>query len=114
MLTWIIEKIDYYWGLFLKLDPATAIALFLVFGIAFEVIYSRSLYLYRDFKSVQAANANTLLYLISLWGMSEAISNNITYCIPIAIGSWIGVYVQVKIEKRRSERERQTSGEEAL
>ena len=110
MLEWIINKIDYYWGLFLQLDPAMAIALFLIFGILFEAIYSKSLYFYRDFKRVQAANANTILYLISLWGMNEAVTNNIMYAVPIALGSWLGCFIQVTIEKRNSEKDR-TSGE---
>ena len=112
MLEWIINKIDYYWGLFLQLDPAMAISLFLIYGVAFEFLYARSLYAFRDFKRWEASIITVVLFLLSLWGLSEAIKENITYAIPISFGTFVGTFVQVTLERRkhRSETGRKASG----
>ena len=62
------------------------------------------------FKRVQASNLSVVLFLLSLWGLSEALRNNIMYAIPIALGTWIGTFIQVTIEKRKSEREGNGNG----
>jgi uncharacterized protein YebE (UPF0316 family) len=110
IITYLQLKIDLWWGLVLQLDILTCILLFLGYGIIFEILYSRSIYAMRDYKATQAATLNTLLYCISLWGLNESLNENIAYAIPIALGSWIGIYIQVTIEKRR-ETKRRASGE---
>jgi hypothetical protein len=104
LLTWIQEKIELAWTLTLQLDVWTSIALFLIYGALFEYLYSMSLYAYRDLKRFSAATLNTTLFLLSLWGLSEALNNNIMYALPISIGSFLGTFVQVTIEKRKAER----------
>jgi len=104
ILTYFHQKIDLWWGLIMQLDPLTCILLFLGYGIIFEILYSKSLYAIKDYKATQAATLNTLLYCISLWGLNESLNENIAYAIFIACGSWIGIYVQVRLEKRKSEK----------
>ena len=114
IITYLHQKIDLWWGLIMQLDPLTCILLFLGYGILFEILYSKSIYAIKDYKATQAATLNTVLYCISLWGLNESLNENIAYAIVIALGSWIGVYVQVKIEKKRnSEKERRASSGEA-
>jgi glycopeptide antibiotics resistance protein len=112
----IIKEVEHWWALILQLDLWTSIALFLIYGVFFEYLYSKSLYAYRDFKRFSAAALNTSLFLLSLWGFSEALTNNIMYALPISIGSFLGTFVQVTIEKRKAESEtkRRASGETAL
>jgi hypothetical protein len=110
VLTLIQEKIELWWGLILQLDPWTSIALFLIYGVIFEALYARSLYAFRDFKAVQASILSSVLFLISLWGLGEALTENIMYTIPIILGTFVGTYAQVKIEKHKSETKNRASG----
>jgi hypothetical protein len=115
IITYLHGKIDLWWDLILQLDILTCVSLFLIYGIIFEIAYSKSIYAIRDYKAGSAATLNTLLFCISLWGLNESLNENIAYALPIATGSWLGVYIQVKIEKKRSEKqEGRASGETPL
>ena len=111
IITYLHSKIDLWWGLVLQLDILTCILLFLIYGCLFEALYAKSLYAFRDFKAGLAATLSSVLFLISLWGLSEAITKNIMFAIPIILGTFAGTYVQVKIEKKRETKRRASSGE---
>ena len=109
IITYLHQKIDLWWGLIMQLDPLTCILLFLIYGIIFEALYARSLYAFRDFKALEASTLSCVLFMISLWGLSESLTDNIMYAIPIILGTFVGTYAQVKIEKRKSETKRRAS-----
>lgn len=105
VITWITVEIEHVLALIKQLDPLTCVLLFLFYGVCFEWLYAKSLYAYRDFKRFQAANIGVVLFCLSLWGLTEAIKENVLYALPICIGSWLGTVLQVTIEKRRNETE---------
>jgi hypothetical protein len=61
------------------------------------------------FKRMQASVLSVVLFLLSLWGLGEALKNNIMYAIPISLGTFLGTFTQLTLEKRKSERERDES-----
>jgi len=90
--------------LILQLNPWTCLFLFVVYGVIFEALYIRYLESWRSYKRIPASNISVILFVLNLWGLSEALKSNVYYIIPIAFGTWIGNFVQITIEKRKSER----------
>ena len=104
MLVWITQKIEYYWGLFLQLDPATAILLFVTYGLIFEMLYVAYLTSVTSRQRFKASNLSVILYCISLFGLSEVLTNNIMYLWPVLLGTWAGNFIQITREQRKSEK----------
>ena len=105
MLVWITQKIDYYWGLFLQLDPATAILLFVTYGLIFEMLYVAYLTSVTSRQRFKASNLSVILYCISLFGLSEVLTNNIMYLWPVLLGTWAGNFIQITREQRKVKNE---------
>jgi hypothetical protein len=100
LIHWLKTAID----LVKELNPWICLSLFLFYGLAFESLYVLYISYLRDFRRIAAANAGTILFLLSLWGLGEAFKNNIMYAIPIAAGTWAGNFIQVTLERRKSEK----------
>ena len=103
----MIELLNKAWELIKDLNIWTCLGLFAFYGVIFEVIYVKYITCIRDFRSVYGSNLSVCLFLISLWGFSEALNNNIMYAIPICLGTWVGNFVQITLEKRNSEKQKQ-------
>jgi hypothetical protein len=110
---WICLSLFLIYGVFFEMlyvKYLACLSLFLIYGVFFEMLYVKYLAYFRDFKRIPAANVGTLLFLLSLWGLGEAIKNNIMYAIPIAFGTWLGTFIQISIEKRKSEKDSEGDG----
>ena len=97
---WLQEQ----WNLILQLNPWTCLCLFIIYGVFFEALSIKFLASFRDYKRFSASIIGVTLFLLNLWGLGEALKNNIYYALPIAIGSFAGTYAQMTIEKRKDEK----------
>jgi xanthine/uracil permease len=80
--------------------------LFIIYGVVFESLYIKFLTYWQSYKRTPASTISVTLFVINLWGLGEAFKNNIMYAIPIILGTFVGTYLQMTLEHRKSEREK--------
>jgi uncharacterized protein YebE (UPF0316 family) len=78
--------------------------LFIIYGIIFEALTIKYLSSVKNYKRVSASTISVTLFLLNLLGLNEVLNSNIYYAVPIAFGSWAGVFIQMTIEKRKDDK----------
>jgi ABC-type uncharacterized transport system permease subunit len=82
-----------------SVDLWTAIGLFFLY-IVVDVMYAFYTLAVTDLKPWRSATIGALMYVLLAAGVISY-SSNPWYLIPIGMGSWIGTYIAVSIEKKR-------------
>lgn len=81
-------------------DPLIALAVFVAYFIV-DALYARYTLHVNQYKASSAATTGALMHFILAFGVLNYVQNYL-YVIPLAVGSWLGTYAMVRLEKHKS------------
>jgi len=81
-------------------DPMITLAVFIAYFIV-DALYARYTLHVTQYRASSAATTGALMHFILAFGVLNYVQIYL-YVIPLAMGSWLGTYVVVRLEKNRS------------
>ncbi|MDP2837863.1 MAG: hypothetical protein Q8O53_01115 [Candidatus Moranbacteria bacterium] len=81
-------------------DPVLALAIFAAYVII-DALYAYYTLSVTQYHALSAATSGLIIHLLLAFGVINYIGNYL-YVFPLALGSWVGTYIMVRREKRKS------------
>ena len=92
----IWNSTQFYWGIF---QWETALLVFVAY-VVIDMLYAKYTLSVAELHPSRAATNGALMYFLLAIGVLNY-SHNPLYLVPLVLGSWIGTYVAVEIERRK-------------
>ncbi len=73
-----------------------------------DVLYAKYVLAVSKLDALRAANYSLLMYALTVWGTIEYVQNFYN-AIPIGLGAWLGTYITLRVENKKTKEDGKVS-----